>query len=339
MFVFKRSNRIADAVLKDEQFSTTHLRKLKMNRRSFIGTFAAVIAATKFSGTSLVYGKDSPQIAITLDDFNLFDAPVLSAEQRNRAILEAFRARNLKSAIFVAGKFVDSETRRDYLKAWSAAGHIIANHTYSHFYYPKTSFETFSGDVLRGEAVIKDFRNFQKLFRFPYLKEGDTAQKRDQMRQFLKTNDYRNGYVTIDASDWYVDNRLRERLTKEPNALLAPYKAFYLGHLWERAKYYDELSQKVLGRSVKHNLLLHHNVINGLFLADVLRMFTEKGWKLIDASEAFTDSVYSAEPNILPAGESLIWALAKESKKFEQELRYPAEDGEYEKARMDALGL
>ena len=310
-----------------------------MNRRALIGTSAAGVAAIRFSGTSAAYGKDPPQIAITLDDFNLFDAPILSAERRNRAMLEAFRARDLKAAMFVTGKHVDSETKRDHLKAWNDAGHIIANHTYSHFHYPQTSFEAFSCALLRGEAVIGNFRNFQKLFRFPYLKEGDTTQKRDQMQQFLKTNDYRNGHVTIDASDWYVDTRLRERLKKEPNADLASYKAFYLEHLWERAKYYDELSHKVLGRSVKHTLLLHHNLINGLFLADILRMFTDKGWKLIDASEAFTDSVYSAEPDIAPAGESLIWALAKELKKFEQELRYPGEDGRYEKARMDELGL
>lgn len=108
------------------------------------------------------------------------------------------------------------------------------------------------------------------------MKEGDTAEKRDRMRQFLKANEYRNGQVTIDASDWYVDTRLRERLKKELKANLAPYKSFYLAHLWERAKYYDDLAQKVLGRRIKHTLLLHHNVVNGLFLADVLQMFADK---------------------------------------------------------------
>ena len=297
------------------------------------------VGAAASQVSHVVSADDSPQIAITLDDFNLFNTPVLSAEQRNKAILEAFRARNLKAAMFVAGKYIDNETKRDYLKSWSNAGHIVANHTYSHSSYPKTSFESFSCDVLRGEAVIRDFHNFQKYFRFPYLKEGDTIEKRDRMRQFLKQNGYRNGYVTIDASDWYVNNRLLERLKKEPKADTTPYKSFYLEHLWERAKYYNELSQKVLGRSVKHTLLLHHNDINGLFLGDVLQMFAEKGWKLIDAQEAFTDVVFSAEPNTVPAGESIIWALAKESKKFERELRYPAEDGEYEKAKMDKLGL
>ena len=241
--------------------------------------------------------------------------------------------------MFVAGKYIGNETKRGYLKRWSDAGHIVANHTYSHFSYHETSFETFSCDILRGEAVIKDFRNFQKYFRFPFLKEGDTMEKRDKMREFLKTNGYRNGYVTIDASDWYVNNRMLERLKNEPKADVNLYKDFYLEHLWERANYYEELSKKVLGRSVNHTLLLHHNVINGLFLEDVMQMFEKKGWKLINAQEAFTDSVFSAEPKTVPAGESVIWALAKESKKFERELRYPGEDGVYEKAKMDKLNL
>jgi hypothetical protein len=44
-------------------------------------------------------------------------------------------------------------------------------------------------------------------------------------------------------------------------------------------------------------------------------------------------------PKIVPAGESLIWALAKETGKFDKVLRYPGEDSEYENAKMDKLGL
>jgi peptidoglycan-N-acetylglucosamine deacetylase len=79
--------------------------------------------------------------------------------------------------------------------------------------------------------------------------------------------------------------------------------------------------------------------LNELFLGDVLAMFQSKGWRLINAQDAFTDPVFSAEPNILPAGESIIWALAKESGKFNGMLRYPGEDSEYEKPKMDKLGL
>jgi hypothetical protein len=49
--------------------------------------------------------------------------------------------------------------------------------------------------------------------------------------------------------------------------------------------------------------------------------------------------VYDRQPKTLPAGETLIWALAKESGKFEKELRYPGEDDIYENPRMDARQL
>ncbi len=109
--------------------------------------------------------------------------------------------------------------------------------------------------------------------------------------------------------------------------------------MWERSLYYDDLARKVLGRPVKHTILMHYNLLNALFLGDLLDMFQEKGWKLIDAADAFKDPVFSATPNIVPAGESIIWALAKETGKFDKLLRYPGEDSEYENAKMDKLGL
>jgi len=171
------------------------------------------------------------------------------------------------------------------------------------------------------------------------LKEGDTAAKRDGVREFLKRRGYRIGHVTIDNSDWIVDQRLTARLQKDPNADVKPYRDFYLEHMWDRAQYYDSLAKKVLDRPVKHTILMHFNLLNGLFLGDLIEMFRSKGWQLIDAEEAFTDSVFRAEPKTLPAGESIVWALAKEKGTIAKSLRYPAEDGEYETARMDKLGL
>lgn len=311
-----------------------------MHRRQFVKTLGIGAAALSLSKTLPVFADRRPELAITIDDFNLFRAAPSVAEARNRALLNVLRTHsNLKAAAFVAGRNIDSETGKNIVREWGKAGHLIANHTYSHWEYSSRNFDEFSQDVLRGEALIKDVPGFTKLFRFPLLKEGNTLERRDKMRHFLKQNGYRMGYVTIDASDWYVDQRLRARLTQNPKADLTGYKNFYLDHLWERAVYYDDLSKKVLGRSVKHTLLIHHNVLNELFLKDVLEMFQSKGWKLINASSAFTDPVFSAMPNILPAGESIVWALAKESGKFDALLRYPAEDGEYEKAKMDKLGL
>jgi peptidoglycan/xylan/chitin deacetylase (PgdA/CDA1 family) len=312
-----------------------------MNRRRFavnLGMSAVALGASRIYSFSS-RRKRPPQVAITLDDFAVYDTPTLSGAARNRAILDALRQHKLRAGMFVAGKFVDNQTNLPLLRLWDEHGHIIANHTYSHWEYPKVEFQKFTQDILRDETLLEQFSRYRKFFRFPYLNEGETAEQRDKMRAFLRERGYRNGHVTIDASDWYVDGRLRERLERDPEADVAPYREFYLDHIWDRAVYYDGLSHKVLGRSVKHTLLLHHNVLNGLFLGDILRMFRSKGWKLIDAEEAYNDQVFSATPKVIPAGQSIVWALAKETGRFDKILRYPAEDGSYEKPRMDALGL
>ena len=312
----------------------------EMNRREFAKTLGIGAIGLAMSKTALPLSDEKPQIAITIDDFNLFGASPEVARKRNRALLNALSARsNLKAAAFPVGNNIDSELGKSLVREWGEAGHMIGNHTYSHWFYPNRSFHELSQDVLRLEPLIKDMPGFTKLFRFPALKEGDTIERRDKMRAFLKEHNYRMGYVTVDASDWYIDQRLRARLAQELKTDASAYKAYYLNHLWDRANFYDDLSRKALGRSVKHTLLIHHNILNELFLGDVLDMFQSKGWRLINAQDAFTDPVFSAQPNILPAGESIIWALAKETGKFNVMLRYPGEDSEYEKPKMDKLGL
>ncbi len=286
--------------------------------------------------------KGSPEIAVTIDDFNWNKSLRLSPDERNRAILQTLRSHgDLKAALFVACSNAESDKGKELLREWDRAGHLIGNHSFSHKYLNsnKVTPEVFTADIAKCDEIIRSYPRFQKLFRFPYLKEGDTAAKRDAVRAFLEQRGYRNGHVTIDASDWAIEDRLSSRLSKDPAADVKPYRDFYLTHMWERAQYYDNLARKVLGRSVKHTILMHYNLLNALFLGDLLDMFKSKNWKLIDAPEAFKDPVFRAAPKIVPAGESIIWALAKETGKFDNLLRYPGEDSEYENARMNKLRL
>jgi peptidoglycan/xylan/chitin deacetylase (PgdA/CDA1 family) len=315
-----------------------------MNRRDFNKTLATSALFMGFSGFTLkssLAAKSRPQVSVTMDDFSWGNAVRLSATERNQAILKTLDSYSIKAALFVVGRNIDNEEGKQLLKAWNDAGHLIANHTYSHRNYnnPAVTAAVYEEDILRAEALLKEFPRFQKYLRFPMLKEGDTAQKRDDIRRVLRNHGYHNGYVTIDNSDWIVDQRLTARLKKDPNADLTPYRDFYLEHMWDRAQYYDALAQKVLGRPVKHTILTHFNLLNGLFLGDLLQMFKNKGWQLIDAEEAFKDRIFNAEPKVVPAGESIVWSLAKENGTIAKTLRFPAEDGEYEQARMNKLGL
>ncbi len=294
-----------------------------------------------FGGVSAVASKPAPQFSITMDDFNWRNAVKQTAQERNESILNTLNKHSIKAALFVMGRNIEDQQGKDLLAAWDKAGHLIGNHTYSHrnFNAPTSDVKFYEEDILRAENLLKEFPRFRKYLRFPMLKEGDTAAKRDALRSFLAQHGYRNGHVTIDNSDWAIDLRLTARLSKDPSADLKPYREFYLEHMWARAEYYDALAQRVLNRPVKHTILTHFNLLNGLFLNDVIDMLKGKGWQPIDAEDAFADSVFLAQPKIVPAGESLIWSLAKEKGTIAKSLRYPAEDGEYENKRMNKLGL
>jgi hypothetical protein len=299
-----------------------------MTRRNFLLSTASATARA---------AKAQPSIAITMDDLNWMPLP--NPLEINARLLDAMRNHQARLALFIIGRNADSETGRALIPPWKQAGHLIGNHTYSHRSYDALTFEEFSADVVHADSVLAPYLRTPRLFRFPALKEGNTVAKRDGMREFLATHGYRTGHVTIDASDWYYDNRLRQRLAVDAAFDVNRFRQPYLDHLWDRAQFYDSLSTKVLGRSVPHTLLIHWNLLNSLFLADALEMFRGHGWRIVDAQAAFRDPIFLRAPKIAPAGESLLWALAKETGKFDSVLRYPGEDDVYEKPKLDRLGL
>jgi peptidoglycan/xylan/chitin deacetylase (PgdA/CDA1 family) len=310
----------------------------KFSRRRFLASIGAA-ATLAANGRILARGSTSPGLAITIDDFDLTSTPLLSGEDRDATICATLKRHRIKAAGFVAGKYVDPDIAPRVLRRWSDDGHIIGNHSFSHGYFSGSDPAAFMADVLRCEPLLSRLAGFQKLFRFPYLAEGKTAEGRDNMRMLLKANGYRNAHVTIDTSDWYIDNRLRARLKVDATADLAPYRRFYLDHLWDRATYYDGLARMLFGRSIDHTILLHHRLTTALFLDEALEMFRARGWRIIDSDVAFRSTTFALEPEALPAGQSLIWALNKANPKLAPDLRYPGEDGDYEAAKMDALKL
>ena len=99
----------------------------------------------------------------------------------------------------------------------------------------------------------------------------------------------------------------------------------------------SHLAIQTIGRSPKHVLLLHTNDINAAFLNDVITAFKNNKWNFVSASEAFNDRIYNEFSQNIPAGESIIWSIAK-SKKIPN-LRYPAEDAPYETENLKKYQL
>lgn len=295
------------------------------------------LAASVLSNLLCISAFAQKEIAITIDDPTTIETPLLEWHERNDAILKTLDRHKIKAALFVCGMRVDDSNGKALLEKWDQKNHQICNHSYSHLYYnskSKTS-AIFIADFKKGDSVIKNYKNYTKLFRFPYLKEGNTSQKRDSMRAEMKIGRYRNGHVTIDASDWYIDAQMAAELKKDINADLTPYRDFYIRHILDRADYYDALAKLVFKREIKHTLLIHHSLLNALFLNDLLAALKTKGWKIIDARKAFQDEVFLKQPMVEPCGESIVWQCAKQIEVISKTLRYPAEDGEYEKEPLE----
>lgn len=278
------------------------------------------------------------RLALTFDDG-------LNPEREPRAaawyggLLGALEAAGVKAMFFPSLGNVGSEAGLALVGRWSEAGHAIGNHTNHHrnLASPRVSLERFIADVEEADAAFRRFPTFRPMLRFPFLKEGDTAAKRDGMRAWMKAHGYRPAEVSIDASDWYYNQVFLALSKAGEGEKLQRLRTAYVDHLLDRAAYYDTLAVRVTGRSPAHVLLLHTNAINATWLRAVIAAFRAHGWTFVPAVEAFDDPIYREQPDVLPAGESIVWSLAKA--KGEAGLRHPAEDSVYEEPILRKLGL
>ena len=277
-----------------------------LTRRDFIIAGAAAAGLAR---------QASPQVAVTMDDFNVHESVHLAGSERSDRILAALRRHDTQAMALVVGRNAETPAGRIILDAWAAAGHVIGNHTYSHLDYHaiSTSTTAYVADFKRGDAVLWGRRGFEKFFRFPMLREGNTAEKRDAMRRALAESGYRNAYVTIDNSDFLIANELRDRLLADPRTDPKPYRDIYLRHMLAFARYYRDAARAVFGRDIAHTLLTHFNLLSALYLGDLLDALRDDGWSIARVSAVYQDEVFQRQPDVLPAGDSLVWACAQEA--------------------------
>jgi peptidoglycan/xylan/chitin deacetylase (PgdA/CDA1 family) len=242
------------------------------------------------AASSIAHAKE---LAITFDDSprradGYFDGPT-----RAKALLAELKRHNIPQvAFFSVSQNLDQEGMQR-LQSYSNAGHIIANHTHSHPDFNQLSLQEYTDNVGKADQLLRDFPTFKKWFRFPYLREGDTATKRDGMRAYLQEHDYINAYITLNNYDWYIETLFQEAVSKGIRIDLEKLKNFYITTIIEGIEYYDQLALTHTGRSPKHVLLLHEMDITALFVGDLADALREKGWEIISPEKAYTDRIAS----------------------------------------------
>lgn len=283
-------------------------------------------------------------VAFTFDDGPKTEqTPLMSPQQRNQALLDALAAHHVKAALFVTCGFGAAEPAGYAMaKAWGDAGHALGNHTMTHLDLnsAKVSLAQYEQEITDCDKITSTLPGYQKWFRYTFLREGNTPEKRDGMRAFLKQTGYRNGYVSLDTSDWRMEGKLKEVLAADPQADIAPIKQVYLAHMRQRAIAYRDLSRQLEGRDIPQVILMHHTLINALWLKDVIQQFVDMGWTITTPAQAYADPVYQLTPDRPVPGQSLLLSIARNRgmDKFEGWTRL-VDDGDFEIAKLKESGL
>ncbi|NGZ87771.1 polysaccharide deacetylase family protein [Duganella aceris] len=289
-------------------------------------------------------GAQAQSVAFTFDDGpRLDETPLLSPQQRNQAMLDALARQRVSAALFVTcGNGADRPEGYALAKAWGEAGHAIGNHTMTHpdLNSAKLTLAQYQHEIRDCDRITSTLPGYQKWFRFTFLREGNTPEKRDGMRDYLKRTGYRNAYVSLDTSDWRLDEHLVEVLQANPKADLAPIRQAYLAHIRQRATAYRDLSRQLEGRDVPQVILMHHNLVSALWLGDVIQQFRDMGWSITTPALAFADAVYQQAPERQVAGQSLLLSIARSKGlgKFEGWERL-VDDGDFEIDQLKSQGL
>lgn len=234
---------------------------------------------------------NAKSIAFTLDDSPRFASGYFDGPTRAKKLLaELKRHRVPQVAFFSVGQNVNEEGKKRLL-AYAQAGHVIAHHSNTHPDFNKTSLEDYLADFNKAEAVLANLPNYKPWHRFPYLREGNTALKRDGMRALLKQKGYMNAYITLNNYDWYLEDLFQEAIKNKQDVDFDALQKLYVSLLMESIEYYDKMATSHLGRSPRHVLLLHEMDITALFLGDLVDELRTRGWQIISPELAFTDEI------------------------------------------------
>jgi len=228
----------------------------------------------------------------------------------SRAVLQALHGNGITQAYGFANGYMEAYEPgvNEVLKLWLEAGYPLGNHTYDHLDFDKVSVKVYIANIAKVDRLLETFAPVSPLirrryvFRYPYLHEGDTLQKRDAVRSFLFRNGYRIAEVTIDYNDWAWDNAY-VRCAKQNNRKSI---AWLKAHIVEDAQWHVDGATKMadilLHRNIPQILLVHVGVFDAVMLDTILREFRSHHVKFITLDEALSDPVYKINPNRRFAG-------------------------------------
>lgn len=248
------------------------------------------------------------EIALTFDDAPMSSSLHFSSEDRTKTLIQKLRETSSPPVMVFANpcKREDYKSLIAQLKRYRDAGHFIGNHTCTHPRFDKVGFQAFSGDAEKADQLLQPLFVGQKYFRFPFLNESKDSKARDQMREWLHKNNYRNGYVSVDNDDTELTAKLNEAKKLGKKIDYPAVEKLFVKHILTAANFYDDVAKKLIGRSPKHVLLLHEIDGTVLYIDALIRELKKDGWTIVSVEEAYKDPIYNEIPKNTDSGNGLI---------------------------------
>ena len=275
--------------------------------------FAFFVAFLVFTTTA----HAQKRIALTFDDIPRQRGAFMTPDERTTRLIAALKTANVKQAAFFLnpGRIADPDGKEGEARiaAYVAAGHVIANHSFSHPQLQDISAADYLTDIDKAAAWLKGRAGYRPWFRFPYLDEGGTDKaKRDAIRAGLKPRGLRNGYVTADGNDWNLEALTLDAVKQGKKMDMVALRKLYLQTQLSAVDYHDALARKTLGRSPAHVLLLHETDLAAMYIGDLVSELRRNGWTIITVDQAFADPINKAMPDVAFAAGTLIGSMAWE---------------------------
>ena len=262
--------------------------------------------------TGALAQSQGPQVAFTFDDLPAH-GPLPPGEARPEPVLSILATLKAEHMPPVYG-FVNGFRTANYayqieiLRAWHNAGEPLGNHTWSHPSLEKESAQAFIADIKRDEPILKkvDPDGDWHWFRYPFLNEGETLAKRQQVRSFLLESHYKIAEVTIDFEDYLWNEPYARCMAKHDDKAVASLEHSYLSVADEFIGVFRTLSQKLYGHDIPYVLLLHVGAFDARMLPRLIALFRERGFTFVSLPQAEADAAYAFDPNIgYPGGGTL----------------------------------
>ena len=247
-----------------------------------------------------------PRVALTFDDLPAHAAlpPGLDRVAVARSVIAALQTHHAPAVYgFVNAKRVEDEPANgEVLRRWRAAGYPLGSHAFSHMDLDTNSAEAFEKDVIANEASLEQLMKGRDWhwFRFPYLHEGETAEKRSAVAAFLHGRGYRVAQVSMSFDDWAYNDPYARCAAAHDDASIGWMEQSYLRRAAQSISLSQEAARRLHGRDIAHVMLLHIGAFQTVMLPKLLDMLEGRGFRLVTLPEAQRDPAY-AKPVALPA--------------------------------------